>query len=142
MDGVTAHTPRMMSGQSIICFAKDWNEDPTSNNHIVAELAKQNRVLWLNSIATPPRNIGSARDWKKIWHKLVCSIRGCRKMGPNLWVYTPLVIPLPHSRWAKLLNRWILKFSLLALRRYLGMRDFQLWTFLPNVGDYIGKLGE
>ena len=28
------------------------------------------------------------------------------------------------------------------LRRRLGMSDVQLWTFLPNVDDYIGTLGE
>jgi glycosyltransferase involved in cell wall biosynthesis len=27
-------------------------------------------------------------------------------------------------------------------RRRLGMKQFQLWSFLPTVGDYIGRLGE
>jgi hypothetical protein len=29
-----------------------------------------------------------------------------------------------------------------ALRWRLGLGDFELWTFLPNVGDYAGALGE
>ena len=42
----------MMTGENIVCFAKDWTEDPTSNNHVMRLLARDNQVLWLNSIAT------------------------------------------------------------------------------------------
>ena len=51
-----------MKGQSIVCFAKDWDEDPTSNNHIMRLLAKDNRVLWINSIATRTPNLTDTRD--------------------------------------------------------------------------------
>src|SRR6185312_3468290 len=48
----------------------------------------------------------------------------------------------PHSRVAKALNSWILRLSLAALRRRIGMRDFQLWVFIPTAAPYVGKLGE
>jgi hypothetical protein len=35
-----------MKDQNIICFAKDRDEHPTSNNHIMRELAKTNNALW------------------------------------------------------------------------------------------------
>ena len=44
-----------MTGENIVCFAKDWTEDPTSNNHVMRLLARENKVLWLNSIATRSR---------------------------------------------------------------------------------------
>jgi glycosyltransferase involved in cell wall biosynthesis len=40
------------------------------------------------------------------------------------------------------LNRAILGLTIRRLRRRLGMDEFQLWTFLPNVADYVGRLGE
>ena len=131
-----------MTGQAIICFAKDWDEDPTSNNHVMAELAKGNRVLWLNSVSTRTPNVASARDLKKIARKLASFARGARRVPEGLWVYTPIVLPLPHSRWARAANRYILKVVLRVLRMKLGMGTFQLWTFLPNVADYVGGLGE
>ncbi|MGE5611475.1 MAG: glycosyltransferase [Bacillota bacterium] len=131
-----------MVGQSIICFAKDWNEDPTSNNHVMRELAKNNRVLWLNSISTRTPSLTNGRDLRKIFHKLVSFFQGAQQVDRQLWVYTPLVLPFPHSRVATLLNRWILQTSICILRHRLGMRDFQLWTFLPNVAQYLGRLGE
>jgi glycosyltransferase involved in cell wall biosynthesis len=131
-----------LTGQAIICFAKDWDEDPTSNNHVMAELAKGNRVLWLNSVSTRTPNVASARDLKKIARKLASFARGARRVREGLWVYTPIVLPLPHSRWARAANRYILKVVLRVLRMRLGMGTFQLWTFLPNVADYVGGLGE
>jgi glycosyltransferase involved in cell wall biosynthesis len=131
-----------VTGENIICFAKDWAEDPTSNNHVMTELARRNRVLWVNSLATRVPNLTSGRDLGKILRKLRGLFRGAMRASDNLWVYTPLVLPLPHSRIAAALNRWILRITLGLQRRKLGMPEFQLWTFLPTTADYIGKLGE
>jgi glycosyltransferase involved in cell wall biosynthesis len=59
-----------------------------------------------------------------------------------MWVYTPIVLPFPHSKLASRLNRWILRATLALLRRKLNMRTFQLWTFLPTSVQYVGQLGE
>jgi glycosyltransferase involved in cell wall biosynthesis len=126
----------------IVAFAKDHNEDPTSNHHVLHELAKTRRVLWLNSIATRTPELGSARDLGKIRRKLVQFARGPRRVADDLWVATPLAIPLPHSPAARAINRSILRATIRAWRRRLGISRFQLWTFLPNVADYVGTLGE
>jgi glycosyltransferase involved in cell wall biosynthesis len=131
-----------LTGENIICFAKDWSEIPTSNNHVMRLLARENRVLWLNSIATRVPSLRSGRDVRKIGQKLVGFLRGPKQVEENMWVYTPLVLPLPHSRIAAVLNLWILRMTLALLRRRLGMPAFQLWTFLPNTADYVGRLGE
>ncbi|WP_428268504.1 glycosyltransferase [Haliangium sp.] len=128
--------------ENIICFAKDWNEDPTSNHHVMIEMAKTHRVLWLNSVATRTPNLASGRDLRKIVTKLASFARGPEKIHDNLWVYTPIVLPFPHSAAARAVNRHILRATLRALRLRLGMQEFQLWTFLPNVADYVGTLGE
>jgi len=137
-----ASWPTQLKGANIICFAKDWNESPTSNNHIMNALARDNRVLWLNSISTRTPTLTSKRDLHKIFAKLGRFFRGAQSVAPNMWVYTPLVLPFPHSRIATMLNLVIMRFTFLMLRRKLKMSEFQLWTFLPNVANYIGKLGE
>lgn len=131
-----------MKGQNIICFAKDWSEDPTSNNHVMMLLAKENKVLWLNSIAMRTPTFTSGRDVSKIWRKLKRFFRGAENPVPNLWVVTPIVLPFPHNEIAITINQWILRRTIGHYRRKLGLREFQLWTFLPNVVEYVGKLGE
>jgi glycosyltransferase involved in cell wall biosynthesis len=126
----------------IIAFSKDWHEDPTSNHHVLRELAKSRRVLWLNSIGTRAPKLSSGRDLGKIRRKLREISRGPVNVENDLWVFSPLVLPLPHSAAARRVNRAVLRATVTALRRKLGMRDFQLWTFLPNVADYVGSLGE
>ncbi len=126
----------------IVAFAKDWHEDPTSNHHVLRELAKTRRVLWLNSLATRTPKLSSGRDLGKIKRKLGEFVRGPQNVENDLWVMSPLVIPLPHSAVARAINRQVLRATIRALRLRLGIKDFQLWTFLPNTADYVGTLGE
>jgi glycosyltransferase involved in cell wall biosynthesis len=126
----------------IIAFAKDWHEDPTSNHHVLRELAKTRRVLWLNSIATRTPSLGSGRDLGKIRRKLGEFAKGPVNVENDLWVMTPLALPLPHVPAARAFNRQVLRATIKGLRLRLGIKNFQLWTFLPTVGDYVGTLGE
>jgi glycosyltransferase involved in cell wall biosynthesis len=132
----------MLTGENIVCFAKDWSEDPTSNNYVMRLLARENRVLWLNSIAARTPNLVSGEDRAKIVHKLRSFFHGPQRVEPGLSVFTPLVLPLPHSDAAAVVNERIMRATIWALRRRLGMEEFQLWTFLPTAVHYVGKLGE
>jgi nucleoside-diphosphate-sugar epimerase/glycosyltransferase involved in cell wall biosynthesis len=126
----------------IIAFAKDWHEDPTSNHHVLRELAKTRRVLWLNSVGTRAPKLSSGRDLGKIRRKLGEFTRGPLNVENDLWIFSPLVLPFPHSTVARRANREVLRATIRGLRWKLGMDRFDLWTFLPNVADYVGSLGE
>ncbi|WP_456415970.1 glycosyltransferase [Thiolapillus sp.] len=132
----------MLKGENIICFAKDWSEDPTSNNHVMRLLARNNKVLWINSLAMRTPSLASGKDLGKIVNKLKSFMGGVTQVEPTLWVYTPIVLPFPYSRSAVWINQFILKLTLRLLRLKLRMGRFQLWTFLPTSSVYVGKLGE
>jgi glycosyltransferase involved in cell wall biosynthesis len=132
----------MLRGANIVCFGKDWSDHPTSVNHVMNELAANNRVLWLNSIGSRAPALKSARDLKKIVRKLASFKEGVIQVKDTMWVYTPIVLPFPHSALAVRLNREILKRSLAIVRRRLGFEDFQLWSFYPTPVEYVGRLGE
>jgi glycosyltransferase involved in cell wall biosynthesis len=126
----------------IVAFAKDWHEDPTSNHHVLRELAKTRRVLWLNSLATRKPQLSSARDLGKIKRKVSEFAKGPVNVENDLWVFSPLVIPLPHNAGARAINRQVLRGTIRLLRMRLKIDRFHLWTFLPSTGDYVGTLGE
>src|SRR6185436_1919692 len=132
----------MMQHQNIVCFAKDWSEDPTSNNHVMRVLAKHNQVLWLNSIATRQPDFTRRGDVGKMVDKLKGFAQGPMRVDAGLDIYTPIVLPFPHSRVANKVNEQIMRASIGALRRTRGMECFQLWTFLPTAAPYAGKLDE
>jgi glycosyltransferase involved in cell wall biosynthesis len=131
-----------MKGESIIYFAKEWGEDPTSCDHVFRHLARDNKVLWVNSISMRNPNLASVGDLKKIFRKLRKCLGGLKQVGPAAWVYQPMVIPLPYFNFAKTINRKLLRWSLRRQARKLGMQHPQFWTFLPNAADMIGQLDE
>lgn len=126
----------------IIAFAKDFHEDPTSNHHVLRHLARSRRVLWLNSIGTRTPKLTSGRDLGKIRRKLGEFAKGPVNVENDLWVFSPLVLPLPHHPAARFVNQQLLRATVRGLRWRLGLEDFHLWTFLPTVSDYVGTLGE
>lgn len=131
-----------MEGQNIICFAKDFSEDPTSNNHVMRLLARRNKVLWINSIATRTPSLSRRRDLQKIWRKVRAFAHGPIEVEANLWVWTPLVLPFPHSNAAAMINRRLLQAAVGWLRSRLGIDHFQLWSFLPTAVRHVGLPGE
>lgn len=131
----------MLEGLSIICFAHDWEGDPTSKTHIMRILARKNRVLWVNSIGMRKPTVSKA-DFQRMVAKLRRALRGCVEVEPNLFVTNPLVLPLPGVAWAERLNVRILAAWLRRLCRRHGIRQPILWTFLPNVNRLVGRLGE
>jgi len=99
-------------------------------------------VLWLNSIATRRPVMSSPRDRAKIRRKLAEVAHGAVNVERDLWVATPIVLPLPGSAIAAAVNHRLVRWTIAALRAQLGIERFHLWTFLPNTGDYVGALGE
>jgi len=130
-----------VSNENIVCFAKDWDGHPTSNTHLMRLLARCNRVLWLESVAMRVPRLGSNRDLRRMARRLAAAARGARRVEADLWVASPLVLPLPHSPWAAALNRRVLRWTVRRLCRQLGMERFQVWTFLPTAGDHARALG-
>lgn len=131
----------MIENQSIICFANDWESDPTSKHQIMRILSRSDRILWVNSIGMRRPSISNS-DMSRMWAKLRGWFHGLTKVNENLYHFTPIVLPFPSSRIARIINRYILKASILYHMKKLKMTDVQLWTFLPNVVDIVGSLGE
>lgn len=131
-----------MKNKNIVCFAKDWSEDPTSCNHVLMELSKENKVLWLNSISTRSPNLSSGRDLGKIFKKLGGFLKGAQKINERMWVYTPIALPFHHHPVAVAFNKIWLRLTIFFLTLFLGMRGFQLWTFVPTSEEYVGQMGE
>jgi glycosyltransferase involved in cell wall biosynthesis len=127
----------MMRGEDIVCFSKDWGESRTSNHHVLLELARHNRVLWIDSVATRSPDWSSTRDRARIVRKLAEFTGGPRREGRSLWRVTPLVLPWPHAPLARAINRRLVRATIRLATERLGMDAYQLWTFLPTVPDWL-----
>jgi glycosyltransferase involved in cell wall biosynthesis len=132
----------MIRDASIICFAHDWNGDPTSKTHIMRILSESNRILWVNSIGWRRPSV-STRDARRIVNKVrQAATERLVEVRPNLHVMSPLAIPLPGVPGVDALNASLLAASVRAAARRIGLRDPLLWTFMPNTVGLVGRLGE
>ncbi len=131
----------MLRGQDIVCFANDWHNDPTSKHQVMKLLSRENRILWINSIAMRKPS-ATASDLKRILNKLKGWSKGLDQINENLFVFTPIVLPLPSSPMARKINAWLLRQSIRYYTRKLNMNDIQLWTFVPTMVELAGQLNE
>ncbi len=129
----------MLTNHSIICFANDWFEDPTSKHHVIRILSEQNKVIWVNSISMRPPKVNT-KDLSRIWKKIKEYFHGIIKINENLHVYTPLVLPFPKYNWVRVLNSWILAAHLFYYQKKFKFNDLAVITFLPNVNEIVKKL--
>lgn len=128
----------------IVCISSiDWDFIWQGHQEIMSRFAATgHRVLFVENTgvrAPKVRDFGRVRQRIRNWWR---GTKGFREERPNLFVYSPLVLPLPYSRPARFINRLIL-FS--ALRRWLRATGFYrpvVWTFLPTplAHDLIAEL--
>lgn len=128
-----------MSGQNIVCFANDWDSDPTSKHQVMKILARSNRVLWVNSIGLR-RPEATAHDASRIVAKVKKFCHGPVAITPNLHVLTPLAIPFHDMPGVPTANAWLLSRYIQHHARRLGMDKFQMWTFMPTTAPLVPYL--
>src|ERR1700683_774566 len=82
----------VLHGRDILCFSHDFNGDPLSKTHLMRLLARNNRILWVNSIGyrTPT---ASRADIGRIGRKLAAAVEPVREVEPNIFVFNPLAVP-------------------------------------------------
>ncbi|NNE09692.1 MAG: glycosyltransferase [Gemmatimonadetes bacterium] len=131
------------AGADIICLASgNWDAELwTNSQHLMSRLAKDHRVLFVESLGL--RTPGpSRRDVLRVFGRVVNFFRGVRSPRPNLYVHSPLAIPLYRFAWARRFNFYLLRRSLRRIANHLNMKDPILWTFLPTASNLVGHLGE
>lgn len=132
---------RALSGRDIVCFANDWDGDPLSKTHIMRILARENRVLWVNSLGNrAPRATGY--DAQRVVKKLRDAAAGLREVEKNLVVLAPLYVPAYGSEAVRAVNRVMVRYQVLRAMRRLGMSHPITWAFLPAAAPVAGALGE
>lgn len=130
----------VLKGRDILCFSNDWDGDPLSKTHIMKILSRENRILWVNSLANR-RPKASPRDLGRIGKKLSDVLRGLSEPWPNLHVLGPLALPA-FGPAARKVNQVVFRRQVLHAMRKLGFRRPISWSFLPSSAPVSGHLGE
>jgi len=138
--------------RDLIVFAEDWGGLPSSTQHLINHLAKQRKIIWVNSIGLRRPNFGW-QDIKRALNKL----RG-KKSTPvdngttdkstkalpseNFYIVYPRTLPAPRSRPGRWLATWLLRKQITPVIKKSNLQSPILWISLPTAVDIAGKLGE
>ncbi len=131
----------ILRGRDIVCFPQDWTGDPLSKTHIMRILARDNRILWVNSIGLRAPSVSKA-DLSRSFEKLARVIKPVEEVEPNLFVMNPLTIPAYGNSVIKAFNASSLRWQIKRTMRRLGFKNAINYTFLPSAALLAKQLGE
>ena len=122
----------------VLLSTAEWdNPFWTNKQHTACSLSELDcRVLYIESLGIR-RPTARTRDWLRISKRLVKAFSLPKQVKPNLWVWSPLVIPSASKWYTQLLNRIIFTISLLSIIQILGFQESILWTYNPLTRLYV-----
>jgi glycosyltransferase involved in cell wall biosynthesis len=130
-----------LRNRDMLCFSHDWSGDPLSKTHLMRLLARNNRILWINSIGYRAPSV-SRRDLGRAFKKLTAAMQPLSQPEPNLFVLSPFVIPAYGLAAVRALNTRLLRFQVKRAMRQLGFQRPINWVFNPAASLVAGTLEE
>jgi len=124
-------------GENVVCFAGEdwWYHHPHSKNHIMRRFARENKVLFVNSLSMGLPSVSNPDYWMKIRRKLASYVRWLRKVESGLWVLSPIMIPSYRNSWIRTINRLLVHFQVHIAMMIAGMSNPIVWVAIPSAAD-------
>ena len=124
----------MIKNENIICISSiDWDFIWQGHQEIMSTFAKNgNKVLFIENTGVRAPELRDLPRLKKRVFNWFKSVKGFKKEAENLFIYSPLILPFPYSRFSRWVNRILL---LNTLKRWIDATGFHnpiVWTFLPT----------
>ena len=131
--------------KDMIVFGEDWGKLPSSTQHIIKYLAKERKVIWVNSIGLRQPSF-SVRDILRLWEKLIHKPRvkaeNTGLYSTHFQVISPKTIPAPKSAIMRKLARMLLHKQIRPVMAEMNIVSPIFWTSLPTAVDMIGAFNE
>lgn len=124
----------MIKNEDIICISSiDWDFIWQGHQEIMSTFARNgNRVLFIENTGVRKPTMKDIFRLKKRITNWLKSIKGFRKEADNLFIYSPVALPFPYSKFASCINRRLLIEPLKRWMKAMSFRDPIVWTFLPT----------
>ena len=135
----TAEEPRVRRPDFLV-FSDDWGEHPSSCQHIFRHIAKDHRVLWVNTIGMRNPTL-SWTDARKAFVKVSKMFERMREplvpgRNRNITVCQPFMLPGSRSRAVRAFNARSVTRAVSGMMARLGMNDPIFVATVPNASEY------
>jgi glycosyltransferase involved in cell wall biosynthesis len=128
----TSEPASPLRGRDIVCVGfADWESELwTNQQHLMSRLARENRVLFIESLGLRRPQL-AGRDLRRMARRLLRGVAPPRERD-GVHVLSPLVVPLHEHAAVRRLNRMLLPALVRRAVRRLGMHDVILWAYVPQ----------
>jgi glycosyltransferase involved in cell wall biosynthesis len=124
-----------------VVFSDDWGEHPSSCQHIFRHIAKNHRVLWVNTIGMRNPTF-TLTDFRKILIKVGKMLRLRREQSQrtetvgHLRVCQPIMLPFSGLGLVRKFNAWSVTRKVGAALRAMHLQDPIIVSTVPNAAEY------
>ncbi|WP_394239689.1 glycosyltransferase [Vibrio astriarenae] len=134
--------------RDLIVFGEDFGGLPSSTQHLITNLSKERKILWVNSIGLRKPRL-STNDAKRVFEKVMgrgkqdfADNQTRNDIPDNIKVVNLRTIPAPKHAWERdLAKKAMLKQLQPILEKYRFNKPI-LWSSLPTAADLCGTLDE
>ena len=126
----------MLENHRIICFAPSdwWGMNPSCTTHIMRKLAAKNKILYINPFGSDL--LGGLKRKKGLMSRIVRKLKSVakclRQPEKNLYVFSPVFLPLQGKTAIDVVNNALLKLQIKMACRLTGLsKPTILW--LENI---------
>jgi len=104
-------------------------------------LSQRNRILFVESIGLRTPSV-KRTDLVRIARRAKNWFTGAKLVKDNLYIYSPVIVPLHQVPAARRINSIFLQLVLRHLQHRFALKDPILWIFLPTGAGLVNSLGE
>ncbi|MDB5643001.1 MAG: hypothetical protein JWN07_2318, partial [Hyphomicrobiales bacterium] len=122
----------------ILYSTADWDTPYwTNKQHMTVDFARRGiRVLYVETVGIRRPKLASGRDLTRILRRLWKAARGMRRVDDNVWVLSPLSIPVGRKFGViGSFNSFLLRNSVRVASLRLGFASPMTWTYHPYLPD-------
>jgi len=136
--------PNNIFKNPFVCFASSdwWSSNPYAINHTMREISKFTRVLFINTFSSSISSFNKITKrmfLNKILGKLSSFLRYLRKVQENLYVFTPISLPIRNNTLIFKLNLSFVQFQTKIIMKLLKINQPVFWVANPNAAGFIFK---
>ena len=127
------------ASKDIVLFSTaDWdNPFWTNKQHVAVELAQLgHRVFYIESIGLRQPS-GNKSDLTRLLKRLIKGLKPPREVKENLWVWSPLIIPVQGNTAIQFVNNKIFIIFLFVWLKALNFKKQCLWSYNPLTTEYL-----
>ncbi|OED41968.1 hypothetical protein ACH42_12700 [Endozoicomonas sp. (ex Bugula neritina AB1)] len=123
----------------LVVLADDWGELPSSTQHLMTNLMKKHRIIWVNTIGIQKPKL-SIRRMFRIFRKTAAISQDSTDLHPH--IVNPKMLPFHGINTVRKINKYLLQKSITEAINALDLHNIILWVSLPTATDIVGTLGE